>query len=412
MKKQLKGKENIKYIFLITMMFIVACFETDVYLPAFPDMMHYFHTTEAMIQSFLSWNFIGICLSGPFYGPLSDSFGRKKLLLCAMGLFSLGSLGTVFSGHIEWMLFWRVIQGLGCGGCFTVGTAIVYDKFQQEEATKVINDLNSVIPVIMAMAPMLGAYLNIHYGFRSNFIFIAFFSLLTLLVCSWQLEETLPKTKRAVFQTRRILKDFARAMLCFRFWAPTIIVSCIFAGYLSYISYTSLLFVNDFGVSRALFPVYQASVLISFVCASLSANKMINRFTVSKVKTYGLSLLSFGGAAFILTAYLLPQQYHLFHLGMIIYSFGAGWLIGPYFTESMEALPDIKGVTASLVTSFRLLFTAGFIAVISHHFDGSIKPLVFGFIFLFFIGCMTLVLLSLQADSSKLLISENGDGHF
>mgnify|MGYP001226054279 CR=1 FL=1 len=382
-----------KYLFLIIMVFIVACLETDIYLPAFPDMMRYFNTTEAVIQSLLSWNFIGICLSGPFYGPLSDSFGRKKILISAMGLFSLGSIGTVFAKHIEWMLVWRTIQGLGCGGCFTIGTAIIYDKFHQEDATKAINDLNCIIPVIMAIAPLIGGYLNIHYGFRSNFSVIAVFSLLTLLVCILKLEETLVPEKRALFDIRTILSDFAKAMTCFKFWAPTIIVSCIFAGYLSYISYTSLLFVNNLGVSRALYPVYQASVLISFVCASLSANKIINRKGVEELKRYGLMFLSLGGVIFMISAGFYPEHYNLFHIGMVIYSFGAGWLIGPFFTESMEALPNIKGVTASLVTSFRLLFTAVFIGVISALFDGSILPLVMGFAFLFSFGLIIIALI-------------------
>jgi len=393
MIKQLSRREKLRYIFLIIMVFVVACLETDMYLPAFPDMMHYFQTTEAMIQSLLSWNFVGICISGPFYGPLSDSFGRKKLLVFAMGLFTLGSFGTVFSGQIEWMLFWRVIQGLGCGGCFTIGTAIVFDKFQNEEATKVINDLNCVIPVIMALAPIIGAYLNIHYGFRSNFAVIALFSSLTFLICLWQLDETLPAPKRSSFQLRRILKDFSRACTCFRFWGPAIIVSCIFSGYLCYISYTSLLFVNDLGVSRALFPVYQGSVLLVFVIASLSANKMIISIGVNRLKKYGMFLWVLGGLEFLLTGCLWPSYYNVFHIGMVLYSFGAGWLISPYFTESMEALPDIKGVTASLVTSFRLLFAAAFVALISACFNNTILPMVKGFLGLYIIVGLTLWLL-------------------
>ncbi len=307
MNDTITKQEKNKYLFLIIMVFIVACLETDIYLPAFPDMMRYFNTSEAVIQGLLSWNFIGICLSGPFYGPLSDSFGRKKILISAMGLFSLGSIGTVFAEHIEWMLVWRTIQGLGCGGCFTIGTAIIYDKFHHEDATKAINDLNCVIPVIMAMAPLIGGYLNIHYGFRSNFSVIAIFSLLTLLICTLKLEETLAPEKRAPFNIKTILSDFGKAMVCFKFWAPTIIVSCIFAGYLCYISYTSLLFVNNLGVSRVLYPVYQASVLISFVCASLTANKIINRKGVEQLKRYGLIFLSLGGVIFMLSAGFIPN---------------------------------------------------------------------------------------------------------
>jgi len=301
----------------------------------------------------------------------------------------MGSIGTVFTDSIHWMLAFRVLQGLGCGGCFTIGTAIIFDKFHHEQAMKVINDLNCVIPVVMAGAPMLGGYLNIHYGFRSNFTVVAVFSLITLCITAFFLEESLSADKRAPFALRKILKDFWRVLCCFRFWAPTILVSCIFAGYLCYVSYSALLFVNDYGVSRAHYPMYQASVLIAFVCASLSANRMISTIGVEKMKRYGLSLLGIGGASFMIVGSLWPEQYNLFHIGMVFYSFGAGWLIGPYFTESMEALPDIKGITASLVTSFRLLFTALFISIVSTYYLGSPKPMILGFIFLFVLGSVT-----------------------
>ena len=81
-----KNKERY-YLFLITIIFIAACIETDIYLPAFPDMMKFFAVSEGAIQGLLTWNFLGICLSGPFYGPISDAFGRKKPLLFALLLF-------------------------------------------------------------------------------------------------------------------------------------------------------------------------------------------------------------------------------------------------------------------------------------------------------------------------------------
>lgn len=391
-------------IFLVIMIFVVACIETDMYLPAMPDMMRYFATSEAMIQSLLSWNFIGICLSGPFYGPLSDSYGRKTLLMTAMMIFTIGSIGTVLSDSIHGMLVFRVLQGLGCGGCFTIGTAIIFDKFHHEEATKVINNVNCIIPVIMAGAPMLGGYLNLHYGFRSNFTVIAAFSLITLLICLWQLDESLPSKQRTPFYLKGILSDFGRAMRCFRFWAPSIIVSCIFAGYLCYISYSALLLVNDYGVSKTIFPFYQASVLISFVCASLTANRMIGYVGVGRMKRYGMSLLCIGGICFMIFGLLWPNWYQLFHGAMVVYSFGAGWLIGPYFTESMEALPDIKGITASLVTSFRLLFTAGFISAVSSFYVSSPKPMIAGFSFLFIVGMITLWFYQSEPDEVAMAV--------
>lgn len=377
---------KIKTIALIMMIFLVACIETDMYLPSFPDMMIYFNTTEAMIQNILAWNFMGICASGPFYGPLSDSFGRKPVLMVALSFFLIGSIGTVLSNNIELMLLCRVLQGIGSGGCFTLGTAVIFDVFHEEEAIKVVNELNSIVPIIMAMAPMTGGYLNLHYGFRANFLVIAVFVVVSYLVSLFLLKESLPAEKRSPFQINKIINDFITALTCLRFWVPMMMINVIFTGYIAYISYSSILFVNDLGVSRTIFPYYQASVLIAFVSASLSANRFIANYGVACMKRWGLLMMIISGIWFIAAVFWDPSYYNLFHLGMIIYSFGAGWLIGPFFAEGMEVLPDIKGVTASIITSFRLLTAGAGIAAASMFYDGTARPVAILFVVLILLG--------------------------
>src|SRR5262245_15211490 len=122
--------KELKYLILIIAIFISACIETDIYLPAFTDMMRYFAISEEQIQGILTWNFVAVCLAGPIYGPLSDAIGRKKPLLFALGIFFLGSLLTIFSHDFSTMLFGRILQGIGSGGCFVLGTAIIFDTFQ------------------------------------------------------------------------------------------------------------------------------------------------------------------------------------------------------------------------------------------------------------------------------------------
>ena len=123
---------------LMILIFLAAAIETDIYLPAFPDMMEAFRTSEIMIQRILSFNFLGICIASLFYGPASDAFGRRKILNFGYILFILGSFGCIFAGNIEWLIFWRFIQGLGSAACFIVGTAVIFDFYQAEKATKVV----------------------------------------------------------------------------------------------------------------------------------------------------------------------------------------------------------------------------------------------------------------------------------
>ncbi len=368
-------RTELKYLFLIIVIFIAACIETDIYLPAFPDMMVWFSASEGAIQNLLTWNFIGICISGPLYGPLSDAFGRKKPLMIALGMFLFGSLITLFAQNLDQMLWGRIFQGFGSGGCFTLGTAIIFDAFRKERAISATNDLNTIVPLIMAAAPMLGGYLNHTFGFRSNFLAIAFFVLLSFIICQFFLGETLPKEKRIPFQLRGILKDFKKAFSCLALWQVTIVISLIFAGYIAFLSGTSVLFVVEFGMSKSVFPFIQAAILGGWVAGSLFLTRAIRKWGIPQIKKVGIILSVIGCIELTLAALMAPRDPYFHTLGMVLYAFGANWIIGLYFPEGMELLPDIKGIVASLLTSVRLGVAALVVGFASTLYNATIYPL-------------------------------------
>jgi Arabinose efflux permease len=365
-----------RYLLLIIVIFIAACIETDIYLPAFTDMMIYFSVSEEKIQSLLTWNFIGICVSGPLYGPISDAIGRKKPLMVALGLFFLGSVFTLFAQDFNFMLAGRILQGLGSGGCFTLGTTVLFDAFKEKEAIQALNRINSIVPFIMAAAPMLGGYLNSMYGFRSNFMAIAFCVLASLLVCIFFFDETLPKEKRSPLNFRRILGDFKKVSLSLPFWQTTAIVSLLFAGYLAFLSGISVLFVMEYDVSKENLPYYQAALLGAWLVANLSCRQSINKWGIPWVKKVGTILFVAGGLVLVAAAWATPESAVLLTAAMALYSFGVNWTQGLYFPEGMALFPDAKGVTASLLTSIRLLLTAVVVGLTSMLYNATIYPIV------------------------------------
>jgi MFS transporter, DHA1 family, multidrug resistance protein len=368
-------KKEFSYLLLIIIIFIAACIETDIYLPAFPDMMAWFSASEGAIQSLLTWNFVGICVSGPLYGPLSDSFGRKKPLMAALGLFLVGSLITLFAQSLDQMLIGRIFQGLGSGGCFTLGTAIIFDAFQKDRAIVALNRLNTIIPLIMAGAPMLGGYLNQAYGFRSNFFAIAIFVFVSFAACLFFFEETLPQDKRAPLQGKKVLKDFKQVFCCLPFWQLTIATSILFSGYIAFLSGTSVLFVVEFGMSKAIFPFVQAAILAGWVVGSLGLSRAIVKWGIPRIKKIGVISCLFGALWLALATLLTPRDAYLLTVGMVFYAFGANWIVGLYFPESMELLPSIKGVTASLITSVRLFLAAMVVGLTSSLYNATVYPL-------------------------------------
>jgi MFS transporter, DHA1 family, multidrug resistance protein len=368
--------KEIKYLLLIITIFTGACIETDIFLPAFPDMIDYFSTTEEAIQGLLTWNFVGICLSGPIYGPISDSYGRKNPLLLALGIFLLGSIMTLMAQSFELMLVGRFLQGLGSGGCFTLGTAVLFDTFKAEKAIRALNLTNSIVPFIMAAAPMLGGYLNYAFGFRSNFLAITLFVLISLTICLFFLPETHALEKRKPLKIRKITRDFKLAFSSLPFWQLTIVVSLAFAGYMAFLSATAVLFVMQFGVSKALFPLFQAAIIGAWLIGSLTCSRGIRLWGTDNVKKAGTTMIAIGGAWLVASAYAAPENPYWLTSGMLIYTFGINWTQGLYFPECMELLPEIKGVTASLITSTRLLITAGVVGLSSYLYDMTIYPVV------------------------------------
>lgn len=362
--------------FLMIMIFLAAAIETDIYLPAFPDMMTAFNTTEQMIQRILSFNFIGICLASLFYGPASDAFGRRKVLNFGYLLFILGSFGCIWSETIETLIFWRFLQGLGSAACFIIGTAVIFDMYQAEKAAKVIGELNSLVVSLMAFAPMIGGWLNHHFGYQYNFFFIAVLSVLSAGACFLKLPETLPDNKRKKLTFGGVLKDYLVVLQNGQFWVNTLITTLIFAGYMIYVSNMSLVFVNHLGVPETQFPWYQFAILVVFVIASESNGRLISWIGTDKMKNLGGLLLIISS----LMAWFAPSSWQnnpvIVNIFMSIYSAGAGICIGIFFARSMEACPELTGISSSLVTSLRLILTSLLIDLSGVFFNGTMEPVI------------------------------------
>jgi len=368
-------KTELKYLFLIIVVFVAACIETDIYLPAFPDMMAWFSASESSIQGLLTWNFVGICISGPLYGPLSDAYGRKKPIMIALSIFLLGSIVALFSQNLNQMLWGRILQGLGSGGCFTLGTAIIFDAFKKERAIAATNNLNTIMPLVMAGAPMLGGYLNNSFGFRSNFLAIAVFVLLSFVVCLFFFKETLPVENRTPMRVKNMLRDFKRAFTSLPFWQLTAVTSLLFAGYIAFLSGTSILFILEFGMSKAVFPFIQGAILGGWVAGSLLLNRSVAKWGIPKIKQAGIGVCIAGAIILALATLLTPRDPYFLTVGMVVYAFGANWLIGLYFPESMEILPEIKGIAASLLTSARLFIAAVVVGFSGAIYNSTVYPL-------------------------------------
>ena len=143
-----------------------------------------------------------------------------------------------------------------------------------------------------------------------------------------------------------------------------------------FLSVTSVLFVMELGVSKAAFPFFQCSILGAWLIASLTCNSAIKKWGLLKTKLAGVAFVGIGGIGFVVAAFIDTQNPYLLTAQMLVFTAGVNWIIGLYFPEGMEVLPEIKGITASLLTSARLFLAAVIVGGTSYFYDKTVLPLV------------------------------------
>ena len=128
--------KNLPYIFVISL--ITCCIEVDISVPSFPDISDYFNISDGLTQMTIAVNFLGFCLSSVIYGPLSDSYGRRSVMLVGNAIMLIGAIFCVFANTIELLLLSRFIQGFGASTSAVVVFAMIADVYETDKAAKLI----------------------------------------------------------------------------------------------------------------------------------------------------------------------------------------------------------------------------------------------------------------------------------
>lgn len=365
---------DVALISLVTIMYIALCAEADIYVPAFPDMIKFFNVAENQIQLILSINFFGLCISGLFSGPLSDSFGRRKVLLGGLSLFVLGSLGCTFSSEFIPMLIYRLLQGIGASVPMVIGAATFLDKYSAEKAGKLIGVINSVISASMAGAPIVGAWLNQLFNWRANFVVILILTLISFFGTLFFIEETLPKQKRKPFKIQGIIFDYVTLLTSFRFMCYTLIVNFPFTAVVVYIANLSIIFINYLGMDLKTFSYYQATTMGTFIIFSLLSIKIIGSKGIDYTKNIGGSLALIGTVMLFGTCMSNPSNINMVCVSMAFLAAGGALMAGTYGMKALSIFPEMNGTSMAMMTAVRQLLASGLVILSEIFFDGTLVP--------------------------------------
>lgn len=274
----------IAYITFINMFVPLS---TDVYMPALPEMGNYFQASEFLVGLTLTIFFFVFAVSMVLFGPLSDKFGRRPILIFGAAIYTAASFSCAVSADIYFLLAGRFFQAIGSGAVITVATAVIKDCFRGRLMSKILAITQALGVIAPMAAPLIGGVLLTFTDWRGSFYLLTFLGALNLFV-AFLFSETLPEQKRYrgdILQSLKLLGDVARKKY---FMAVLLMFAILSTPYMAYLSASSFIYVEQFSLTAQ-----QYSYLFAVNSAASIAGPIIYLKLKNNFSNVGILRLSF-----------------------------------------------------------------------------------------------------------------------
>lgn len=334
--------------FTVALLAMLAPFSIDTYLPSFPDIAAEFAASPVAMQQTLSLYLLAFAVMMLAYGPLSDAFGRKRVVLASVVVYVATSIGCALSTNIHGLLLMRVGQGLSASGALVVGRAVIRDAFAGPMAQRVMSQVMLIFALAPAVAPIIGGWLHDAFGWRSVFWFLVLLGLAVWLWSAFFLPETLPAVGRQPAHPRAVARSYLKALSSGRFMILVGAIALNFGGFFLYIAgspdimYRHLQYhAEDFGYLFV--PLVAGLMLGAFI-----SGRMAGRFTHAQAVGAGFALM-LSAAAINLGLASSPLHTPTTVIGpVMLYASGMSLAMPNLSLLAFDVLPSHKGLASAL----------------------------------------------------------------
>ena len=359
----------------------LAAMSIDMVLPALPAIGASLGVERSNDnQLVVSLLFLGFGVGQLFYGPLSDSVGRKPAAFAGLTLFSAGCVLALTSRSFPMMLAGRFLQGIGVAGPRTITLALVRDRFEGRQMARVMSLITVVFILVPVVAPAIGQTVLAVSGWRAIFGVYLATGLVATIWFALRQEETLPSERRVPLALGRIAAATREVVGHRQAIGYTVASGIIFGALLGYLSSAQQILQQQYSLGPR-FPLFFAMVAISIGAASFANASLVLRYgmrTLANVSLRGIFLVSVVFAAIAATWSGHPPLWWLMAYLMTSF-FGIGLLFGNLNALAMQPLGHIAGTGAAIVGATSMLISLVLGTWIGQSYNGTVLPLVIGF---------------------------------
>lgn len=351
---------------------------TDLYLPALPGLTQELGATMAQAQLTLTALLLAFGISQLFWGPLSDRYGRRPVLLVGMAAYVVASTGSAFSPTIDLLILWRTVQGAAMGASVMCARAIVRDLYTPVQGASVMSKGLSGLGVIACLSAPLGGVLTAWFNWHAALLALSVFGAATLALIALRFEETVPRKNPQALQLGSLARTWFDIVRNPTFLAFTALTTAAYSGLFTFLAASSFVFIRVLGFSTTQYGWVMFSNSLVYVLGTFLCRRLLVRFGVRRAVAIAGALTLTGGTtmgllalAGVQSAWAILLPFGLFILAHGIHNpCGQSGAVGP-FPHAAGAASALNGFIAMLSA-----FATG--QWLGAHMDGTAAPLIFG----------------------------------
>jgi len=344
----MKKLSPLQFLLLVVPCAILNALGMDIFAPALPEMMMKLGTTEQKIQYVAITFTLAVGIGQPLIGILCDKFGRRKVMIASVFLFSFTSFATSLSQDIHSLAVFRFFQGLGACGSMVVTFALVNDLFEGQMAFRIFSYLGCALALTPMLAPMLGVGLMQAFGgWQSCFYFLGAFSAAALIICQFLLPETKPEDTQ-IPSFRSLKKDYTTVFRHRQFLTYTLMGTTGMTQLYLYFSIGNMLLIHELGLTPLAFSIAFAFNALLYLSANYLSTLIHNEGEPRKLCLAGTYLILFGS----LLMGILKMTHGTTVANLIftnsIMTIGVGLMIGPATGAALAPFKKLSGTASGL----------------------------------------------------------------
>jgi DHA1 family bicyclomycin/chloramphenicol resistance-like MFS transporter len=349
---------------------MIGPFTIDTYLPSFPHIGAEFSATPAQLQQTLSLYLFTVAFMTLFHGTLSDSFGRRPVILASLALYALASAGCAMATSLPQLLLWRAVQGLSAGAGIIVGRAVIRDSLEGHAAQRLMSLVTMIFGIAPAIAPVIGGWLQDAVGWRAIFWFLTLYGLALIGGTLRWLPETHPPADRHPFHAGPLLRNYLRLGGDPRLVLLCVMIAFNFSGFFLYIVSAPAVIYDLLGMTERDFAWLFVPGIGGVMIGAFLSGRLASRIAPRRTVGIGYLIMCVAVACNIAYCAVLPPALPWTVLPVMIYTVGMALAMPSATLLTLELFPSLRGMTSSLQGFAHSLF-AGLTA-------GLVSPLVSG----------------------------------